>query len=552
MAPRQAREVFETVRALLQQRRDHQTWERIKEALREPAARSAQFREEYRPAIVRELDARWPDELRAVSIDDTLDIKSYGSTLVLSLEAGHMQRYGAARGKTYRRAVTKKMIREMAPHWAEGGPYTGLRVIVLRHRLSFFIETLLKTDSFDELAWVSFEMLCIPHIEDTQEPQFEPINEMVHTLIDARGSTLRALSVTWLASWRGCAHAFYQPLIDRADELPALRELMFGIPQRGEPDILLDILANPAFDALDTLVFRAGLTPERAQALIDRPASRALRRVAIEAADLYPDMPSPEVLVTKENVANVEAWAIEYTIRHHGEWDSEQVARLRDVKMGRSRDTLAYPTVDLANASDHHVHDALFDEQGALRPSETLRALRIPDLSDEDFEAVIARGHEAWPLLECLVFCARLPDFSRVRMLKRAPLLGQLDYVNWLGADQGAERRCRVSNYGDSEQAIAQCIEGVDSVLDGDTYPHPVMAYHVWLGIRSALTHRSSATKVAKHLGIQSYSKLGIEDVRGLCEGVIVAALGGPQVVRQGRDRGEVNRDAPFEWPAES
>lgn len=515
---------FSELRALLNKPKTEQNWEAFKTLLTHETTTSPQFVAEFKPATLQILDASWPMAMRVVEIEDPPHVHEYGRVMHLSFFGKRMLRFGAKHGKSYKNRITKKLIKELVPLWMplETASYQGLSLSYVDELHTMLLEALLDTGKFEQLEYVR---VC-----HTATPLRGPSNlgDMTHALIDRHGETLRSFgcSLSYTHN-KGLDRELLGPLLERADELPALKELGFGKHDHNGPDIFLDFMDAHAYAHLDTLIFPYSLDTARAKALIAREASKNLRRIRVSSINLWELGVPVDELIHAPNLINVDVWDINMRVtdRQEESWDTEDVWRWLDYKRGITRDELAFATVDLHQHTEQQTHAALFDEGGQLRSSEELRALRIKNIGREELLKVIAHAHQAWPKLEHLIFMINLDDPQIHEAWSRSPLLQHppLRCLDWFKPLPLHYDPCHMGRSGE-ELARTNQTNKLEQVLND---PTPFLAFRRWRELRSAVSNKAQAALLARQLNLSGYTKLTREQTLEQCERAVIERLGG-------------------------
>ncbi len=517
---------FSEIRAYLNKPKTGENWkEMVSYCLSNDASKTRKFVAEYKPAVLESLDANWPDELRVVGIYDEPHVHDYARVMRLSFYGSGMQSYGAQFGKSYKNTITKKLIKEMTPHWMprKGATYTGLVLDNVDKFQEHLLRALLDTGKFDQLEYVRFTDVSPTLHRNPYGYAVEHLSEMVHALIDLRGQTLRSFGGSFSSS-RGWDRALYGPLLERAGDLPNLTALSFSHENSDGTDVFYDVMRSPDYDRLDTLSFTDGLSKGRALAMMNREASLGLRRVGVGGVSIWGVGIPTEQLVDAANLANVEAWDIRNGRREDESWDTQDTRRWADHKRGVQRDELAFATVDLNHHTAPQTHATLFDDDGALRHSTTLRALRIGTMIMADLFHVIDHAHEAWPNLECLVFQFDMNDEGLRDAWNDSQLIEHLKFLDWYDLFHPIKRSCNQGIVG-KDQAAANQMAELERALDGSM--RHFMAFRHWRAIKDMVRNKPHASALARRLGLSGYSKLSLHELLERCEVAIIEQFGG-------------------------
>jgi len=469
--------------------------------------------EEVFPYIRQELDANWPAEVRVVNIEHHAKLQELGRIMSISFYGSTMKQFGALFGKKYNLAITKKLIREMLPKWlrAENHNFEGLILAHVDKYHDHLLEQLLE-EHFEGLRYVRFNELSAPNKKGTYDQDVSLYTTLTNRLIDLRGDTLESFGGSFSGSTS--IPALYGPLLERAEELPRLRWLCFTHPlYADDEDLFADFMKHPHYEEVDTLTFPNGLSIERANILINREASKNLERIGVGYFGYYSSSFDLRQLIDDEYMVNIDVWDVREDRREIDCFESKEARGWRDYKQGIERDELGRRVVDLMSYDQERTHEALFDQDGNLRPAPEMRALRVQNISKKDFDAVVDHGHEVWPDLECLVFqfCPYENDYDEdIAFLERwntSPWLEQLTFLGW---DESIYHpyACAVSRHrGRSKEREFEALqEHFDLLLENNL--HPSLAHRAWDKLKGQITRKPDASKLAKQVGITGYSKL--------------------------------------------
>lgn len=520
--PKRAQAYFSELRELLNKPKTGATWEALRALLHQDEATSPEFIDQFKPAILDMLNASWPMELRIVGMHDSPHVHEYGRVFHLSCFGQQMVQFGAALGRSYKNRITKKLIKELLPYWMplEAASYQGLILSYVDELHATLLEALLGTGRFKRLEYVRVLYAA------TRLHTASSLGEMTHMLIDQHGQTLRSFGCSLsYTSDRGWDRELLAPLLERAEELPALHELGFGQHDTSGRDIFIDFMEAHAYARLDTLTFPCGLDEARAKALMAREASQNLRRIRVSGVELWGLGVPVEALIHAPNLANVEAWDIKEAASDDESWDTQEVWRWLDYKRGVTRDELAFASVDLHHHNEQQTHAALFDAAGELRSSEELRALRIKNIGRQELFKVIAHAHRAWPKLERLVFMLNLDDPQLHEAWSRSPLLRHppLRCLDWFKVLPLHHDPCHVGLSGEERARINQANK-LEQILND---PTPFLAFRRWRELKSAVSNKAQAALLARQLKLSGYTKLTREQLIEQCELAVIAQLGG-------------------------
>jgi hypothetical protein len=510
----------------------------------------AQIKEEVLPAVEQELDRSWPALLRVVRMDQDAGLKRFGKILHVSFYRDDMIRFGARHGKKYNRAISGKLLREMVPLWMDQGSYEGFILGNVHQQHEALLAALLDANPapLRHLRWTS---LTSPGKERGSTLPDGP-RAASALMVERCGQTLESFGAeigSIYDAGRGELElAMYGPLLERPAELPALRQLAFGYHAGDKRDLCVDLLCHEGFDGLDTLRFSNQLSAPRARALLERPASLNLRRIGIgyiraEEGDAL------RALIAAPNLANVQSWNLRERGTDEG-WETEEVAIWRAQKRGQDHThTLDQATVDLHKLDEAMTADALLKD-GALRPSERLRALRIKHIDAATLDTLITQACAAWPNLECLVLMGKISEEATYVALERSGLLQQLKYLWWSEYDDPYILQLRALQSDKKAQQAAR-LALVARALDEAT--HPVFAHRMGSAAFdiSMLRLAKEREAVGKALGLTASAMAGNDQFRHLMlfrmelrnrRGGDVAALrDGPQ--------GLMHDSNAFVWP---
>ena len=519
-------ELFQDVRSILNDETTAKNWNTLRDRLSSVFPRVAydnyssgvkknaqQVLDEIFPYIRQELDAKWPDEVRIVSIYDHARVQELGKVLEISFYGSTQQSYGEHFGKKYTTAITKKLIKEMMPHWirAEDHEFEGLILEHVDKYHEHLLEQLLAVN-FANLRYVRFEDLSAPYKKGTYDADTNAFTALTNKLIDLRGESLESFGGSFSGSTS--IPALYGPLLERADELPNLNWLCFTHPlYASDEDLFDDFMKHPHYDKVKTLTFPNGMSLERANTLINRKASINLERIGVGYFGYYTPKFELRQLIDDEYMANVQIWDVREDRRNVDDFVSKEAREWSDYKNGVERNDLVHRVVDLTGYDQQRTHKALFDDEGNLRPAPNMRALRIQHIRGEDLDEVIDHGHEIWPELECLVFqfCPYDDDYDAdIAWLERwntSPWMTQLDFLDWDESIYHPYARAIGQHRGRSKERETQAIfDYFDLLLEDNLCPF--LSRRAWEAISGCVSRKPDASKLAKQVGIEGYSKL--------------------------------------------
>jgi hypothetical protein len=336
------------------------------------------------------------------------------------------------------------------------------------------------------------------------------LSELAALLIERRGQTLESYGA--LAESRACEgaqDALYRPLLERADRLPALRHLELP-PASSGLDVTSELLAHPAFDRLESVSFPYGLSDAHRALLMSRAGSVNLRRVGAghllngmiavvrtqEERDVLAAQPEDvrRALISAPLLAGVEVWDLRSYSRDDDGWESADAAYWAARRPPAPVDVLDAAVVDLSDATAAKAEAILFEE-GRLRPSARLEALRIGALSDEAVARLFEQAEGAWPALECLVLMRALSK-AQVRALESYGLLDRLAAMDW----QGSKHPPRVAaSAGASEmkRRVALAEQAMNPEL------HPLFGYALLEDALGGPSIYATLSKIARVVGME-------------------------------------------------
>lgn len=421
-----AQEIYSELRSAIALPKNAASWARIVALARRGAADealAAQLEEEVWPAVLGELGRAWPASLRVVSPLDPPLVRALGKTLRLEISEALTRQLGQTLGLKLAVPLNKKTIRQLAPRWLEGPRWEGLILRRVEREHEALIAGLI------DAGLVGLRQL---HILDTLAPHEGGLRAMVERAIDAWGPTLESYRVTQAAGVydRFLDHA-YGPLVRRAAELPALREL-WAPAHGGADDPLVKMLGMPAFDALEALILPAPPDAARVAALRERPASANLRRVRIGASR---DDASVAALMAAPEMAGVQSWDVRASgLREDDGWESPEAALWAAQRAGLLSEaaTLDAAHVDLTRLDAAQTREALFEGE-RLRPSPRLETLRLKELDDASHLKLAQQASEAWPALRGLHVECSMGEEAIFEAWSASPLAPRLRAFEWGG-----------------------------------------------------------------------------------------------------------------------
>jgi hypothetical protein len=575
MVSEKIKKVQAELRSLLQRPKNKTTWDAITAQLgyifpsetgeewygeKWSAAQLAQLEEEVLAGVERELKRAWPAQLREVTMWHHPRVKRLGGVLNISFYGSSMKQFGAAHGKVYKNnAISKKQIGELMPHWLGGGRYEGF---VLEHvdKLHWELVEALIAANGEPLRSLRMESVGMSVEQNPYRFRVEELEALMEQLITRCGQTLERFGATLSSSESAQkVDALYGPLLRRGAELPALIGLGFTKPPLYERDIFHELMASPAFDQLKELSFPQDLTVERGATLMQRAASRNLRRVGVGHLHDYNKGLKLNVraMIHAPNLASVQVWDLRTERRDDAGWETPEAAVWREVveargEQGKERvearraSALEQEVVDLAKMDAAATRELLWQD-GALRASAHLKALRVRQVDEALLRAIIADGATAWPALECLVFQQRISSRESLQAWASSPLLAQLLFLDWDDFDHPDMRA--MHNHADKVASQATRMAQLEHILSGAE--PPFLAFRRWRHARSTLTRNPDRVAVARRLGISKKEQPATsEALMSLCEQHVIALLGGKKgLLTWGPTYARHDWTEAFSWP---
>jgi hypothetical protein len=499
------------------------------------AGEQEQFEEEVLPAVRRELERGWPAELCAVRQHDHERVRSVGRTLYLALDAHEVRRFAEARGIKFSR-LTKKTLAELVPLWLAAGQFEGLILSFMSYAHVEVLDALLD-GGLPPVRHVRLERVAPPKDGSGLEP-------LIARLVERCGQTLESFGATM--HWdhqRDPWGAVYEAFAARGDALPRLRHINFcGLnfcgPYKGPPNPFVQVMANRAFDRLDTVRVEDLRGEEVIEALVSREASRNLRRVS----GGYVSAEVARALLEAPNLANVEVWDLHSGSAWHEGWETPEAAKWRAHRAGNlTPHALDQALLDLHGFDALHTEEVLFEGE-RLRPSPRLLALRVEDISPDALDRLIEQAPAAWPNLECLIINARIERAQTHELIERSSLLHTLRYLSWDERDAPAQETLNAASAREKTLRAA-CLELLERALDPDV--PPMLAHRMFCAVRSWATRRVAVcTALEDALGLSEHTR----DMNAL-EAAFIAKRGGPAGMMLGVWEKPLYRNTPLVWP---
>ncbi len=496
------------LRGILQGPKSAQGWEALLTLLKPlywslDAAVLARFEEEVLPAVRAELERSWPAPLRVVRMDAPRPIRALGGTLHVDLFIHQLKSFMRDRGQKTSGKLSGPAIKVLPGLLLDGLEFEGLRIDQLEAHHVGLMAGLLDAGlgglKHVRLRWVGGQ-------------DAGALSELATLLIERRGQTLESYGA--LAESRACEgaqDALYRPLLERADRLPALRHLELPPASSGGLDVTGELLAHPAFDGLESVSFPYGLSAAHRALLTSRAGSVNLRRVAAghllngmiavvrtqEERDVLAAQPEDarRALISAPLLAGVEVWDLRSYSRDDDGWESADAAYCAALRRPPAPvDVLDAAVVDLADATAAQAEAILFEE-GRLRPSARLEALRIGALSDEAAARLFEQAEGAWPALECLVLMRALSE-AQVRALVACGLLERLVAMDWQGSKY-PPRVAAPAGASEMKRRVALAEQAMDPEL------HPLFGYALLEDALSGPSIYATLSRIARVVGME-------------------------------------------------
>lgn len=384
--------LFERVRPLLNGSRDRDTWNELLDLLDADVADSPEFRDKFEPAIHEALDHYWDDLLRVVGEHNTTRQRRWG---VIYHVQGNRGRLGV------------KRIRELKKDMARGveeGHYKGLSLADIEQKITTKLESLATSPHLGALKHLFVNKVSLGYDDSPTETCHRFIEALLYHSdgqFEGFGGHLTGWSPSPVEFWAtfGAATEQFQSLetllvpweignftpidISWVSHLSLKRLKILGEIEGVDCDVLQKTLTPNKLGALEVCSFElSGYVDEND--LIDWIDSRADLSVQRWCVGRYEDKPYdteyPNLLAFDEQQANY--------------WQ----AKLGDADMFPYEAT----ALELEDIGEKAIDTFLFDENGALKPSEHLKAFSAVNVSEAATRALIEQIPTRWPHLRSL------------------------------------------------------------------------------------------------------------------------------------------------------
>ncbi len=442
--------------------------------------------------------SRWPDELRvAHDLADGMPVMSVSRTLLLSgrgNSANYTQDIIEARDRIWRSPrcshICRVDIRRVSSN-------LGLLYVKLLEALpklrAIFIE-----DHFENRPNRTLAAKGIPVLT----------SDFVDLAIDRHGSTLESFGLQETLPGKGSKNTptsrMWDALFARLDELPNLRALHIRQHHKATK-AAADVLGEPRLDGLEELQYVSYSRKLDTSALIEREASKNLRRVRI----LPISDEDALALINAPNLSGVMCWELHEdnttdTLEHG--WGSERstywASRSPHLDV-TPRDLIATRWLDLFALDKKALHERLFGASGDLRPSNHTQGIYLRFIRYIDLHVLFEQAHDAMSELRKLAFHSSFTLRPQdVRVLSASPLMERLDAL-WLVPRWSIS----ANTYGrGTTEELQKKLRAWLAIAD-DASINPALRLHAW----RCATHGDSASdirSIGRALELEGYSRL--------------------------------------------
>jgi hypothetical protein len=200
--------------------------------------------------------------------------------------------------------------------------------------------------------------------------------------------------------------------------------------------------------------------------------------------------------------------------------------------------------VDMVALDAAQTRAALFDGD-ALRPSPSLKAVRVKAIDDADLARLIDDAPTAWPARQCLLLARTISDQALHDRIAASPLLKTLHLLDWHDLEDPARRQLSAL-HNDKKALKAARLALLKRILDPAT--PPFIAYRLWKNLTEHVNKRPDQELFAQAINLPTpypddYKLAMASDAH------VISLLGGPSALLLDGPQHLAVLDNPLVWP---